>query len=143
MLVQNLLSDKAQRIISVAPDNSIAEAAQLLTTERIGAVLVRDAGGALVGILSERDIVARLATAGGACLDMSVDNLMTREVITCTPEDAINVIMEMMTAHRIRHVPVLHDNILVGVVSIGDVVKNRLAEVESEAQSLREYIATA
>jgi CBS domain-containing protein len=113
---------------------------------RIGAVLVSDdtsdpAG--IAGIISERDIIGGLAAHGAAALDMSVDSMMTRDVHVCGPSDTIDEVMSMMTDKRIRHLPVMENNELVGLISIGDVVKNKIAESEEEARALRDYITTA
>ena len=143
MLVSTILAQKGNRIISVSPDDRISDVAALLTRERIGAVLVRDPEQALVGILSERDIVNAIADQGSNCLEFAAQDLMTSEVVTCQPGDSLNQVMSQMTELRIRHVPVVDDGDLVGIISIGDVVKHRLAEVESEAESLREYITSA
>jgi CBS domain-containing protein len=125
------------------PGESIATAIALLHARRIGAVLVRDERGAVQGVLSERDVVRGLSDHGAALLDQPVASLMTREVKTCAPDDSIDHIMAVMTERRVRHLPVMDDDRLVGVISIGDVVKHRLAEIESEAQDLRAYIAAA
>ena len=143
MLVSTILAQKGNRIISVSPDDRISDVAALLTRERIGAVLVRDPEQALVGVLSERDIVNAIADQGSNCLELAVHDLMTSEVVTCQPGDSLNQVMSLMTELRIRHVPVVVDGDLVGIISIGDVVKHRLAEVESEAESLRDYITSA
>ena len=142
MFVSNILKHKSDRIVSVTPGDSIAGVAAVLTKKRIGAVLVRDDHGALVGMLSERDIVTGIAQQGSDCLDLRARDLMTPEVITCQPNDNVTQVMSIMTDHRIRHLPVVDEGKLVGIISIGDVVKQRLAEVESEADQLREYITT-
>ena len=143
MFVSNILDDKGRRIVSAGPEASIEEISKSLTRERIGAVLVRDGTGTLVGVLSERDIVTGIAERSGDCLDLQARDLMTQDVITCKLFDSVPQVMAMMTELRIRHLPVVEDNHLIGLISIGDVVKHRLAEVESEAQHMREYITTA
>ena len=142
MNVESILAIKGREVVSVKPGESVAAAAETLHRRRIGAALVLDDDGAVAGVISERDIVRGLATRGGVVLGMKVSELMTTDVETCDPGDAVDRIMAVMTERRVRHLPVMRNGHLVGVVSIGDVVKHRLAEIESEAQSLREYIAT-
>ncbi len=143
MFVSNILKDKGRRIVSVGPEKRIDEIAKVLTRERIGAVLVRDETGTLVGVLSERDIVAGIARQGGGALTLHAHDLMTADVVTCKLADSVPQVMAMMTERRIRHLPVVEDNQLIGLISIGDVVKHRLAEVEGEAEQMRQYITTA
>ena len=143
MDVRTILKAKGNRVLSVAPSSTVAEAASILERERIGSVLVLDGSGRLVGVLSERDIVSGIARSGANCLELKVESVMTRNVVTCRQEDSVNTIMALMTERRVRHLPVMDGDELIGIISIGDVVKHRLAEVESEAQSLREYITTA
>lgn len=142
MNVEAILKTKGREVISVKPGESVATAAETLHRRRIGAALVLDDDGAIRGVLSERDVVRGLAQHGGVVLGMKVADLMTADVLTCEPADTIDRIMQMMTEGRVRHLPVERNGKLVGVISIGDVVKHRLAEIESEAQRLREYIAT-
>lgn len=142
MYVHAILKHKGQDVVSAGPTDDVIETARLLNRHRIGAVVVRDTDGHVAGILSERDIVRGIAESGAACLGLKVADLMTREVVSCRPDDSIDDIMALMTERRIRHLPVMEDGRLVGVISIGDVVKRRIAEIESEASSLREYIAT-
>ncbi len=141
--VAALLKNKGSTIVTVAPRQSIASVASLLHAHRIGAAPVVDSKGDLVGMISERDIIRGIAQFGEAVLTQSAENLMTRAVRTCVPEDTIVDIMQLMTGQRIRHVPVLADGKLSGMVSIGDVVKQRLDEAQSELESLRSYIAGA
>jgi CBS domain-containing protein len=143
MDVAAILRQKSADVISLGPRASVAEAAQVLAENRIGAVLVRSPAGQVLGVLSERDIVRGLAGHGAQCLSSPVSELMTREVIACTPEDSVEHVMAVMTEHRFRHLPVKRGERLVGIVSIGDVVKYRLDEIEFEARSLRAYIANA
>ncbi len=143
MFVSNILEEKGHHIVSVGPKERIDEIAKVMTRERIGAVLVRDETGTLVGILSERDIVAGVARQGCGCLDLPAHDLMTTDVATCKLADSVPQVMGTMTEQRIRHLPVVEDSQLIGLISIGDVVKHRLAEVESEAERMREYITTA
>lgn len=142
MNVNAILRSKGSDILSVGPDDTIAEAARLLALHRIGALLVmRDRQ--LAGIISERDIVRGIASKGNDCLDMPVRLLMTSDLVTCSPEDSVTHLMGLMTENRIRHLPVLRKGELVGMLSIGDVVKVRVKEVENEAQALRDYITAA
>ncbi len=143
MFVRDILEEKGRRIVSVGPEERIEEIAKVLTRERIGAVLVRDETGTLIGVLSERDIVTGIARQGGSCLELRARDLMTAEVVTCKLADSVPQVMGTMTEQRIRHLPVVEDNHLIGLISIGDVIKHRLAEVESEAERMREYITTA
>jgi CBS domain-containing protein len=143
MDVTALLGSKGSRVATTRPDAKISEAAHKLKHERIGALVVSEDDVAVAGIISERDIVRGLAEHGGAVLERKVESLMTREVVTCAPGDRIAALMAQMTERRIRHLPVVEDGRLCGMISIGDVVKHRLEEIESEADALRQYIATA
>ncbi|MBL6954628.1 MAG: CBS domain-containing protein [Alphaproteobacteria bacterium] len=143
MHVERILALKGNEVISVRLDDTIGRAAGLMSDNRIGAVLVRDDEGFVEGVLSERDIVRGVARIGARCMDTSVIDLMTREVIYCQPEDDIDTIMSVMTEHRVRHLPVMRDGHLLGIISIGDVVKFRIEEIEFEAAAMRKYIATA
>ena len=142
MLVKSILADKGSAVATVAPTDTIASVASLLAEKRYGAVVVADGEKHVAGILSERDIVRGVAEKGAAALDGPVSSLMTTNVFTCSPEDTVDTLMEMMTARRIRHLPVVENEALVGIISIGDVVKRKIEEAEKEAESLREYIAT-
>jgi CBS domain-containing protein len=141
MNVQAILAAKGTEVVSIAPERTLADAVALLAARRIGALVVVSAGGGhLAGILSERDIVRALAAAGADALAAAVGDHMTTKVATTTAEEPMPSLMERMTEGRFRHMPVLADGRLVGIVSIGDVVKHRVAEIEAEADSLREYI---
>jgi CBS domain-containing protein len=142
MLVSHILREKGRDVLEIAPDATLAEAARVLTKHRIGALVVRDGKGALGGIVSERDIVRAVAEDGAGALALSVADRMTKEVATCEETDTIEEIMETMTRCRFRHMPVVEDDNVVGIISIGDVVKTRIAETMREAQALKEYIAT-
>ena len=142
MTVAAILQGKPERLIGLPDGKSLADAAKLLTEERIGALVVRNAGGEMIGILSERDIVRAIARDGAGVLEQSVSTIMTRDVMTCAPQDSVADVMGMMTARRFRHLPVRHNGKLIGMVSIGDVVKARVEEAEGEAAQLREYIAS-
>jgi len=140
MLVGQILSAKGARVVSTHPDATIADVAKLLRREKIGAVVVME-GGALCGIISERDLARGLADHGNELLEMKVAQLMTREVVTCKPEDGLEHLMQLMTEGRFRHLPVLRDGEMIGIISIGDVVKHRLQELEAETHQLQDYIA--
>lgn len=142
MHVKVILKNKGSAVETIRPDATIADATDRLKTRRIGVLVVSNNGNAVDGILSERDIVSGLAEYGASLLDQKVETLMTTDVRTCTAEDTVMSVMELMTDRRIRHVPVLDGEKLVGIVSIGDAVKNRLNELENEASQLREYINT-
>lgn len=141
MQVRHILRDKGREVVGIASDASISEAARLLARRRIGAVVVRDRDGSIAGILSERDIVRAIADDSISALAQNVSAHMTHLLHTCSETDSVDEIMEQMTRNRIRHVPVIEDDRLCGIVSIGDVVKTRIAETEREAVALREYIA--
>jgi len=141
MRVHIILKAKGNDVATIAPDASVAEAVAALADWGIGALLVTSGDGVPAGILSERDVVRALALEGKGRLDRKVRDLMTAELKTCGPDDEIGAIMATMTKHRIRHLPVLEDGKLAGVVSIGDVVKYRLQEIEFEANSMRQMIA--
>ena len=142
MHVKVILKNKGSAVETIRPDATIADATDRLKTRRIGVLVVSRDGTSVDGILSERDIVSGLAEFGGSLLDQKVEALMTADVRTCTTEDTVMSVMELMTDRRIRHVPVVEEGNLVGIVSIGDAVKNRLNELENEASQLREYINT-
>ena len=137
------LSDKGGKVVTIAPTASLADAAKLLAERRIGALVVTGAGDRVVGIVSERDIVRILASHGAAGFGIALTDVMTRKVVTCEPTATVSAVMEQMTAGKFRHVPVLDGEKLVGIISIGDVVKWRLQEMEREQNALRDYIQTA
>jgi CBS domain-containing protein len=143
MNVETILRNKGNRVATIRPNATIAAAVDLLNRERIGAIVVSEDGEGVDGILSERDIVIALAEHGEDLLSRPVDQIMTRTVITCDPGDSVGKLMAEMTNRRIRHFPVVADGRLCGIVSIGDLVKNRLDEVEFEANSLRSFIVGA
>ncbi|HYG86083.1 MAG TPA: CBS domain-containing protein [Azospirillum sp.] len=137
--IADVLGNKGHTIVSILPTETVHDAARLLTLRRIGAVVVRDRRGKLVGILSERDIVRAIADRGEDALEEKVEDFMTKEVKTCQPKDSIKDLMQMMTIRRHRHVPVCNElGDLVGIVSIGDVVKARLDEQAHEVAVLRD-----
>ena len=143
MLVKNILGEKGREVISISPDATLSEATRLLSRRRIGAVVVCDDSGTLAGILSERDVVRAVADESVSALARPVGLYMTRAVATCCETDSIESLMEMMTVGRFRHMPVLDNGLVTGIISIGDVVKTRIAETVREAASLREYISAA
>ncbi|MFZ5789313.1 MAG: CBS domain-containing protein [Pseudomonadota bacterium] len=143
MNVETILKTKGRDVVTIGTGATLAQAAKLLGQKSIGAVVVLDDAGAVAGILSERDIVRALAASGAAVLESPVSAVMTRRLFTCTLRDTIDALMALMTRQRIRHLPVLENGQLCGIVSIGDVVKHRLEEIEFEAEALREYVATA
>lgn len=141
MKVGQILQVKGGDVYSVSVEARIADAVRILNDRNIGAVLVKD-GSSIAGILSERDIVRQLGRSGSAALDASVRDCMTSAVLTCSAETTVNELMEKMTEQRIRHIPVVENGELMGVVSIGDVVKRKIEEAEQESSALREYIAS-
>jgi CBS domain-containing protein len=143
MTVRAILSFKGRECETIAPDATLGEAAKVLTEKRIGALVITGPDRRIAGILSERDIVQSCARYGVGALQQPVSSAMTREVVTCTEDETIPNLMQRMTAGRFRHVPVVERSRLSGIVSIGDVVKYRVAELEREHEALREYIATA
>lgn len=143
MLVKNILADKGSGVETMTPDRTLADAVQVLAKRRIGAVVLTGAEGRIAGILSERDIVRILASEGPGVLEKPISAAMTAKVRVCHEDNSINDVMEIMTAGRFRHLPVERDGALVGIISIGDVVKRRIEQVEQEAQEIRNYIATA
>ncbi len=141
MHVAAILKDKGNRVVHATPGSKMADAAATLQREHIGVIVVSDRAGAVDGILSERDIVHAVATHGTTCLDGPVRDYMTANVITCTPDDTLDKLMQLMTDHRIRHLPVMRNDRMVGIISIGDVVKHRLGELQHERDALEQYIA--
>jgi CBS domain-containing protein len=133
MIVTQILNLKGSAAVeTISPDACVADAAAVLAEKRYGALLVSATGSDIDGIISERDIVRALARQGGGCLTVSVGKLMTREVETCAPSDNAISVLERMTAGRFRHMPVVEDGKMVGLLSIGDVVKARISEIEQE-----------
>jgi CBS domain-containing protein len=140
MLVSDILKSKGSAVVTASPELSVTEALAILAEKRIGSILILD-GGEISGILSERDIVRALAKSGPACLKSPVAALMTSKVVTCAPQQAIAEVMQIMTEGRFRHVPVVADGKIAGMVSIGDVVKWRLEETEEEVRQMTAYVA--
>ena len=143
MNVETILRNKGNWVATIRPDATVADAVDMLNKERIGAIVVSDDGAGVDGILSERDIVIALGGNSADLLSRPVGDIMTRTVITCDPGDSVGELMAEMTNRRIRHFPVVADGRLIGIVSIGDLVKNRLDEIEFEASSMRSFIAGA
>lgn len=143
MAVAQILNIKGRSVISAAPTETVQGVADLLSRNRIGAVVVRDQAGALAGIVSERDIVVALARHGMSALSKTAADIMTSKVRTCSPDDTEAALMSLMTEHRIRHLPVVEDGALIGMISIGDVVKLRIESIEREAEEMKSYIASA
>jgi CBS domain-containing protein len=142
MTVRSILNTKGHQIVSVEPDVKLAAAVRLLAERKIGAVLVMNQSR-LEGILSERDIVRVLGERGAGVLEEPVAQVMTRKVVTCKETDTVAELMEMMTSGKFRHLPVIDNGKVVGLISIGDIVKRRVQEYESEQEALRDYIKTA
>lgn len=142
MTIAEILKDKPQRMITVGPEQTLQQAAEVLGRERIGALLVLKPNGDIAGILSERDIVRAVGTKGAEVLDRPVAEMMTKDVTCCAPEDSIDSAMALMTARRFRHLPVRQGGRIVAMISIGDVVKQRIEEIQSEADALRDFITT-
>lgn len=143
MTVARILAEKGRTVATVPPHRTMMEAMKILAEKRIGAVVVCDAEKKVKGILSERDVLRAVAGEGASAFEAPVSLYMTAKVTTCTLGDTIEELMEMMTDGRFRHVPVCEDGQLVGVISIGDVVKRRIATVEAEHQAMRDYITMA
>ena len=140
MIVKNILARKGSNVTTINPTADVIGAAKLMGERGIGAVVVLGADHRIVGILSERDIVRALAEHGLAVLSEPVSQVMTRKVKTCSDDDAIGDLMARMTTGRFRHLPVVRQGKLIGIVSIGDVVKSRVEEIDQEAKMIREYI---
>jgi CBS domain-containing protein len=143
MSVAHILAEKGRTVVTIEGDRTLADAVALLNEHRIGAVVVVDSAGGVQGIISERDVVRAVGQSGVDGLSQKVADRMTRKVATCAPSAALHDLMTMMTEGKFRHVPVLEDGRLGGMVSIGDIVKHRLAEMEAESQALKDYIGVA
>lgn len=141
MHVATILEQKGRAVVTVRQDATVMEVARKLADKRIGAVVVLGAERKVIGIISERDIVRVLGSDGVEALSLPVDEAMTHEVMTCRETDTIDWLAGMMTEHRIRHLPVVENGRLIGIVSIGDVVKHHIAEVQMEAMAMRDYIS--
>jgi CBS domain-containing protein len=140
MNVAAILRQKGRAVTTVSPSVTLLDVANKLAAKRIGAIVVVGARGDVAGIISERDIIRALSEAGTECLTRPVSETMTRQVVVCQETDTLDELMAMMTAKRFRHLPVVTDKALVGIISIGDVVKHHVAEVKMEATAMRDYI---
>ncbi len=140
MKVSRLLDRKGSFVATVRPNSSIIDAVRVLANRSIGALVVSDDGRKIVGIVSERDVVRAISQFGAAILDSPVRMIMSDDIFTCSPDDSVDSLMPTMTDHRIRHIPVVIDGSLAGIVSIGDIVKARLDELEHEREALEQYI---
>ena len=143
MIVKNILASKRGNVVTIEPTADLAEAVRLLTERHIGAVVVLSADNRVIGILSERDVVRALAERGATALSEPISQVMTRDVNTCSEDATVEGLMGRMTDGRFRHMPVVQQGKLIGIVSIGDVVKSRVEEIDHEARTLRDYIQTA
>lgn len=143
MTVAVILKHKGSQVETLRPGATLQQSVGLLAAKRIGAAVVVGAQGEVIGVVSERDIVHALAQHGASAMSMPIDKFMTREVVTCTLTDSADNLMEMMTRGRFRHVPVVEGGRLVGIVSIGDVVKRRIEDSDLERHAMREYITQA
>ena len=143
MTVKAIMSAKGGEVVTIQPNTDVASAARILAERKIGALVVTGPDQRVVGIVSERDIVQELSAHGAAALTLPLTEVMTRKVMTCSPSDTISSVMERMTQGKFRHLPVLEQGKLIGIVSIGDVVKHRLEQMEREQSALRDYIQTA
>lgn len=142
MQVKIVLQEKGSDVVTATPDTSLRDLIEMLDTKRIGAVVVSSDGVRLDGIVSERDVVRALSRDGAAALDhTALDVMTTGEMCTCRPEDTVESLMTTMTDRRVRHIPVVVDGAISGLVSIGDVVKSRISVLESEAQAMHDYIS--
>ena len=143
MTVKAVLARKGSNVTTIEPTASLAAAIKMLGEQRIGALVITGPDQRVVGILSERDIVRALAEHGAQALDRPVSEMMTRKVVTCNERDTLRDLMEQMTAGKFRHVPVVEQGKLAGIISIGDVVKSRVEEMEHDTEALQDYIRTA
>ena len=143
MTVSHILKAKGRDVITAAPTAKVADVARTLSEKRIGAVVITGAAGKIEGIVSERDVVRHIGRDGAKALDLAVSDIMTRNVRTAREGDSESELMALMTEHRIRHLPVVHEGKLAGMISIDDVVKHRIEAIEREAEDMKTYIATA
>ncbi|MAI90807.1 CBS domain-containing protein [Ponticaulis sp.] len=140
MKLYNILNGKGRDVITLNAESTLQEAATILNDRKIGAAVAMNASGKLAGVLSERDIIRRISENGIAALSMTVSDAMTKDVITATPDTSIDEGLERMTDRRIRHLPIVEGGKLVGIVSIGDLVKQKISAVEAEAEAMKQYI---
>jgi len=142
MNVATILATKGRDVVTIEGSASLLDTARSLSSHKIGAIVVSDDGVSVKGIVSERDIVNAIAKSGAEVLLRSVSNYMTKNVVTCQDDEAINALMEKMTKGHFRHLPVVNEKRLDGIISIGDVVKMRIVQAQSEADAMRDYITT-
>ncbi len=142
MIVEHILAAKGHEVVTIEPERTLLETARLLDEKRIGAIVVSDADHPVLGIISERDIARAVAQRGAAVLDEPVSQHMTAKLFTCTRSCTVSDLMELMTDRKVRHVPIVERGRLSGIISIGDVVKHRLAELEAEERLMHDYTAT-
>jgi CBS domain-containing protein len=142
LLIEHVLHTKGHDVRTITTSATVADAVDELRRHNVGALVVSESGSTIEGIISERDIVRALATDGAAVLDRPLSDLMTTEVATCGPRATVDELMRLMTDRRIRHVPVTDEGTLAGLVSIGDIVKSRIDELQAEAETLHEYLAS-
>jgi CBS domain-containing protein len=140
MTVKSILDSKGTGVVTIEPSADLASAVKLLATRRIGALVVIGSDQRIAGIISERDIIRELAARGATALEQKLGFVMTRKIVTCSRAETISGVMDLMTAGKFRHLPVVDEGRLIGIVSIGDVVKHRVQEIESESATLRDYI---
>lgn len=140
MNVASILRQKGRAVTTASPGTTLLEVADKLAAKRIGAIVIVGTRGKVAGIVSERDIIRALSSQGPECLTRPVSESMTRKVVSCRESDTLDELMALMTERRFRHLPVMMDDALVGIISIGDVVKDHVAEVTMEATAMREYI---
>lgn len=143
MTVASILKHKGAKVETVSPNSTLQQVCDLLSSKHIGAAVVTGAGGEVIGIISERDVVHAVSKGGPSALTRSIDEIMTREVATCRLTDSSASLMETMTVGRFRHVPVVEGGRLIGIVSIGDIVKRRMEDTDAERYAMRDYIAQA
>lgn len=140
MRISEILRRKGTDVVTIAPDASVRELLRILAAHNVGAVIVSPDNITMAGIVSERDVVRRLHTTGADLLDAPVSSIMTAAVHTCSPEDRVDTLNATMTEHRIRHIPVLSDGRMIGIISIGDVVKSQISELQHEREALVRYL---
>lgn len=142
MSVEAILKTKGSNVFTIRPEHSVSDASALMSAKRVGVAVVCDAKGRIVGVVSERDVVRGIAEYGKGLLDMPVRNIMSSPAVTCAPGDSVKKVLEVMTERRIRHLPVVEGDELIGIVSIGDAVNFRLREAQLETAVLRDFAAT-
>ena len=142
MLVSQILKDKGDLVFTASPQETVAAAAALLHARKVGAMVIVDASDSVIGILSERDIVRVVAEKGASGLNQPITSCMSVDVVFAAPNETVGSLLERMTDRRIRHLPVVRDGRLVGIISIGDLVKSKIAEAEAETENLKAYITT-